>query len=190
MTHETTSTASYTDPTTDLDELRSRSDVEHICTERAFPPESFENLRARYDAIAGVYQVGITTDDGAVLLVGTETLSLPGGEVLPGEAWSTAARSDLETVLGTRIDIDSPVRVLDGEFYSETAPDERFVAPSVFFEATLREPAASFLDDPAFADDLDHPLYGDGSAYRLGWFEQVPDDVHPNHVDDVELLLG
>ncbi len=37
--------------------------------------------------------------------------------------------------------------------------------------------------------DLDHPLYGDGSGFRLGWFDAVPDDAHLNHVDDVQLLL-
>lgn len=191
MTDEPTSTELPIEPITDLERVRNRSDVEYVQTRRAFPPDSFENLRARYNSIAGVHQVGVTTADGAVLLIGGETWSPLGGEVLPGEDWGAIARVEIETVTGVGIDIHDVERVVDGEFYSEANEEDRFIAPCVFFSASLRDPESeeAFLENPTFATDLDHPLYGDGSGFRLGWFEAVPDDAHPNHVDDIQLFL-
>ncbi|MFD1514222.1 hypothetical protein [Halomarina rubra] len=179
-----------TDPFTSLDGLRDHERVAHERTERAFPDESFENLRRRYDAIAGVYQVGLTTPDGAVLLVGDDDWALPGGEVLAGEEWRAVARGELERLFGVEVALGGVLRLLDGEFTREGDAADRFVAPCVFFGASLQDPDDAFVTHPTFADDLDHPLYGDGSGFDIGWFDTVPDDANPNHVDDIESFLG
>ena len=180
---------SSTEPTEsrlDFETVRARGDVPVRTTERTFERDSFEALRERYDAIAGVVQVGVVAD-GAVLLAGDDVWSPLGGEVLPGEDWAAAVREVLEPVLGRELVVERPVGAVEGRFVLELNPDGSFTAPTAFFAATLAEADESFRENPRFPADLDHPMYGDG--FDLGWFESVPEDVHSNHVEDVELLL-
>lgn len=177
---------------TDLGKLRGRDDVERVETTRSFASPSFENLEARFDAIAGVTQVGVTADDGHVLLAGDETWSPPGTDVLPGEEWAVTTRRQLESILGVDLELDGVALLEDAIFNHEDDDSRQFLAPCVSFEASLTdantEQSRAFREHPTVAEDLDHPLYGD-DAYALGWFDSIPEDVHPNHVEHVELFL-
>ena len=176
-------TTELADPRT----LRDRDDVEFVEDERTFPDETFEGLRERYDAIEGVVQVGITTDDGEVLLWGDDTVAPPGGDVETGEDWAAAARRAMEALTGQRVAVDRPVLVEWTQFCRESDESERFPAPSVHFEASLVDPDSAFLGEPAVPADFEHPMFEDDPV--LDWYEGVPENVHENHAHHVELYV-
>jgi ADP-ribose pyrophosphatase YjhB (NUDIX family) len=175
---------------TDLDALRTRGDVEFLERTRALEQRKFEALRKRYQSIDGVVQVGVTDDDGAVLLVGPDPWAPPGGNVDAGEDWAAAARRAIADLTGVAVTVDGVERVEETYFCLESDEDSRFLAPSVLFSASPAEEPGDFRADPTVASDLDDPLYGDGEDVELAWFEEVPGDAHPNHVDHIELFLG
>jgi ADP-ribose pyrophosphatase YjhB (NUDIX family) len=173
-----------------LDALRDRDGVAFVESTRSFEQRTFEALRQRYRSIDGVVKVGVTTDDGAVLLAGQETWAPPGGNVETGEDWAAAARRAIEDLAGVAVTVDDVARVEETYFCLAGDEDSRFLAPNVLFGASLADDEPDFLDDPTVADDLDDPVYGDGEDVELGWFDAVPEDVHPNHADHVELFLS
>lgn len=170
---------------TDPDSLRKLEAVPVVEKERTFEQEKFEGLRRRYEQIDGVVLVGVTADDGAVLLKGDDTWSPPGASVEPGEDWTDAARRGIEELTGVEIEIDSPELVEITDFCLEDDESVRFPAASVHFEASLATDATAFREDPTFAEDLHE--YFDGK--ELGWFDEVPDDAHPNHEEHVRLYF-
>ena len=178
--------APTTDGLTDPRTLRDRDDVEFVEDTRTFEAETFEGLRERYDAIDGVVQVGVTTDE-AVLLWGEDTVAPPGGDVESDEDWAAAARRAMADLTGQQVEIDHPVLVEMTQFCREGDDSERFPAPSVHFEASLVDPDHEFLDDPAVPDDFEHPMFDENPV--LGWYDDVPEHVHENHAHHVELYL-
>lgn len=176
---------SLADPETLVD----RSDVEYRERERGLPAEKFDGLRERYERIAGVVQVGVTNDDGAVLLVGEESCAPPGGNVEAGEDWVDAAEAAVTTITGVDVAVDRVAMFERTTFRREGDEDGSFHADSVLFEASLVDAPAEYRENPTFADDLDHPMYGDGSEHSLTWVDAVSDDVHENHRHHVDLFL-
>lgn len=173
----------------DLNTLRDRDDVEFVRGTRTFERRKFEALRDRYEAIDGVVMTGVTNDDGEVLLVGPDPWVPLGDEVGPGGDWAAAARRGVEELTGVAVEIDDVELVEESDFCLDGDEDSRFTAPCVSFSASLADDVPAFLDEPTVADDLDHPLYGDGEGVELGWFGAVPEDAHPNHVEHVRLFL-
>ncbi|NHN43488.1 NUDIX domain-containing protein [Halorubellus sp. JP-L1] len=182
-------TASEIGSLADPDDLRERETVACSERDRVLPAEKFDALRERYERIDGVVQVGVTNDDGAVLLVGEPPYAPPGGNVEAGEDWVAAAERAMTTITGVDVRVDDAVAFERTAFRSGGDADASFHADSVLFEASLVDPPAGYREDPTFADDLDHPLYGDGSEHALAWVDAVTDDVHENHRGDVDAFL-
>jgi ADP-ribose pyrophosphatase YjhB (NUDIX family) len=173
----------------DLNLLRNDPAVEVLQEQRAFEQEQFEGLRKRYETIDGVVQVGVTTDSGDVLLVGPDGWAPPGGSVMPGEDWAGAARRSIRELTGVEIRINRVKRLVESKFCLESDESSHFYTASAIISASLSNQESSFLDDPTVAEDLDHEIYGTGEDIELAWFDTVPKDVDPNHVEDIELLL-
>lgn len=157
---------------------------------RFFEQETFEALRERYDVIDGVVQVGVTTNKGQVLLMGPDEWSPPGGDVESGEDWDAAARRAIMDLTGETIEIDTPELIERTIFRSEDEDESRFEAYVVTFRASLTDNETNFIDDPQIADDLDNKYIEDGDAVELGWFGEVPEDVHPNHEGHIQLFIA
>jgi ADP-ribose pyrophosphatase YjhB (NUDIX family) len=173
---------------TDPDRLRDRESIEVIEGERTFEEEQFYGLRRRYGAIEGVVQVGITDDDGRVLLLGSGAYAPPGGDVERGEDWVDAAERSMEELLGVGVRVESVERAEFTDFCLEGDEDERFRADSVFFEASVVD-APDFLADPTLPEDMEHKYFADPDGMDLAWFDEVTDAVHENHRDHVALFL-
>lgn len=171
---------------TDPESLRDREAVPVDEKERTFEEAKFEGLRRRYEQIDGVVLVGVTTDDGEVLLQGDDTWSPPGASVEAGEDWADAARRGIEQLTGVDIQIDRPVLVEITDFCLDGDESTRFPAPSIHFEASLSSDATAFREDPTFAGDVDGEYYAER---ELAWFDELPDDAHPNHEEHIELYL-
>jgi ADP-ribose pyrophosphatase YjhB (NUDIX family) len=184
-------------PTTDRDQpsisdpeqLRDREDVAVVEGERTFGREQFYALRRRYGAIEGVVQVGITNDEGEVLLWGNEEWSPPGGDVEKGEEWASAARRTMEELLGVSVRIDGVERVEFTDFCLEGDEDERFRADTVFFEASVVD-APGFVADPTVPEDMEHKYFPDPEEVSVAWFDEVTEDVTENHAEHVRLFLA
>ena len=174
-------------PLTDPDSLRDRDGVVVEEAERPMPDEKYEALRERYDAIAGVVQVGLTNDGGEVLLWGDESAAPPGGNVDAGEDWVVAAREAMENLTGHQVEIDHPLMLEVTQFQRESDESDSFPAPSVHFAASLVDPDPAFLDDPTVPEDFEHPMFEEPPTIR--WFDAVTDDVHENHAHHVELYV-
>lgn len=171
---------------------------------RPIPAEKYAALEQRYAQIGGVVLIGVTRPDGAVLLHRTERSDgwcQLGGDVEPGEDWVASARDRTEELVGVAIEVDRPVLYGRARFLPEdTAEDDGgpdheasgFDAETVIFAASLADPDVAFAADPTIPADLDHPVFGDDEEVGLeyAWFGTVPDDAHPNHVDEIELLLA
>lgn len=176
-----------TDELYDADALRDHDGVVVEERERPMPDEKFEALRERYDAIAGVVQVGLTNDDGDVLLWGEESAAPPGGSVGDGEDWMAAARDAMEALTGQRVRVDAPLMLEVTYFHREGDPEERFAAPSVHFAASLVDPDSEWVADPAAPEDYENPMFEDRP--HLQWYSEVGDDVDENHAHHVDLYL-
>ncbi|QPV63875.1 NUDIX domain-containing protein [Halosimplex litoreum] len=155
---------------------------------RAFPDEQFDALRDRYERIDGVVLVGVTRDDGAVLLQGGDNWSPPGGEVDPGQDWASAAESAVGALTGVEVTVEAAELVEYNEFHREGDSDDSFRAPVVHFGASLAGDADSFREDPTVADDWDHPAFNP-EAVDLAWFDAVPADADPSHEDHIALYF-
>lgn len=188
--HDPTTDESLADPTA----VRDRPDVAESIEERTVPTEKHEALRERYEQIDGVVQVGVRRADGALLLERTdrsEEWAPPGGNVAPDQDWIEAATAAAESITGEAIVVDEPVLYGRITFVPDEGDGEGVAAETVVFGASLADPETAFADEPTLPEDLDDPLYGDGESVglELAWFESVPEDVNPNHREEVELLL-
>jgi len=176
---------SLADPKT----LRARADVPDTEVRRTLGAQAFEGMQSHYDGIDGVVQVGITTEDGKLLLQGsTESgdWAPPGGSVRPGEDWVDAARRTMETQTGVEVTVDTVELYEHLVFEHEDDPRRRFTAPGVSFAASLAEAPPEFLHDP---DIVEHPQLPDDHDQTFAWFGGVPDDARETHVEHIEMFL-
>jgi len=155
---------------------------------RAFPDEQFDALRDRYNQIDGVVMVGVTRDDGAVLLQGGDDWSPPGGEVDPGQDWASAAVAAVEALTGVEVTVEAAELVEYIEFHREGDSDDSFRAAILHFGASLASDADSFREEPTVADDWDHPAF-DPATLDLAWFDAMPTDADSNHEDHIALYF-
>lgn len=193
---DSTDAASAAETLADPTALRDRPDVAVREAEREFPRETYEALADRYAELDGVVQIGLRRSDGAVLLQRHDESPQwhpPGDNVAPGQDWMAAAEETMTSLTGQPVAVEEPVLYGRQQFRPEDDPDgaEPVLAETVVFAASLVDAAASFEAEPTIAPDMDHPLYGDGDAIglALAWFDEVPDEVDPNHAEEVELLL-
>jgi ADP-ribose pyrophosphatase YjhB (NUDIX family) len=182
MTNEPTDTdATTAEPFTDPESLRDREDVPFRAETKILDRETFETVSEQSETDDGAAIVGITNDDGEVLLKDTCTGWLaPGGNVAPGDDWAAVARREVEAWTGVAVDIDGVERVrrIDHRVEGDEPPD-RLDDPFylVFFRASLAPGEAAPVD----SDDEDAP--------EVEWFDEVPEGVDPNHEDDVGVFF-
>jgi NUDIX domain. len=146
-------------------------------------------MQSHYSSIDGVVQVGITTDDGELLLQGSAESggwAPPGGSVRPGEDWVDAARRTMETQTGGEVTVDTVELYEHLVFEHEEESRRRFTAPGVSFAASMVDAPPGFFENP---DIVDHPQLPDDHDQTFGWFETVPDDARENHVEHIEMFL-
>lgn len=132
--------------------------------------------------------VGLVDGDGRVLLQGDDEVAPPGGDVDPDEDWAAAARRRFEELTGIAVAVEALERYEPTEVHCEGS-DEWFLAPALHVRLRLAEDAPGFREDPRPLDDPDHAYYDDGDEVTLRWYDDVPDDVHPNHEGHVALSL-
>lgn len=175
------------DSLSDPEALRGRDDVPFEEVERELDEDQYEALRERYDAIDGVVQIALTTDDGRLLLQGFDGASSwapPGGEVDPDQDWVEAARDSIERLTGVEVEIDDAVLVEHLTFRPEDDEETGFTAYGVSFSASLGDEDSEFARNPTLAIDIPEEY-----DWTFGWFDSVPEDANPNHVGHIELFL-
>lgn len=160
--------------------LLDREDVEFREETKVVEPERFETFRERTETIDGVTVVGVTNDDGAVLLTGHEDDGWrpTGGGVEPGEDWAAAGRRTAEAEAGVPIVLDRP-EVLKRYTYRLEGGDDREVDEYfVFFRGSLADESATDLSDLDSQEDA-----------TVGWFDEVPENAYPGEEEAIRVFL-
>jgi len=155
--------------------LAEREDV--AFAERTYPydPEGCEA-----DA-AGRVVLGVTNDDGAVLLLVHEEADHaipPNATVDPGESWRAVAREAARERANVSVDLGDPVAVRAVDHRDEEANAVRHRTHHVVFPAT---PADGADPDPSVED----------TAWTAGWYRDLPVDIDDagDVLDDIERFL-
>lgn len=187
---DATDDAGPIDSLSDPSALRNRPAVANQTERREVPEDQHAALAERYEQLDGVVQFGICRD-GAVLLERHEHSDQwhpPGSNVPTGEDWVAATERAAETLTGEPVDVEQPVVYGRTTFQPAAGDGEPVVAETVVFGVTFTNDAEAFERDPMA---VEHPLYGDVEeiGLELAWFESVPEDVDPNHEDEVDRLL-
>jgi hypothetical protein len=188
----------------DVEALRDRDDVPFTTETDVLDRETFERLREDAAVGDGAAIVGITNDDGAVLLKNTCTGWLPpGGNVGPGDGWSAVAHQQAESWTGLAVELDGVERVrridrrpegsdsaeADDSDASETDDSETDDSEAdelpfhvVYFRA-LPANGETVENEPLDSDE------SDDDAPEVEWFDEVSEGVDPNHEDDVRVFF-
>lgn len=171
----------------DADELLDRGDVEYVEPDRSFEDERFEGLRERYAEIAGVFQLGVV-EDGEVLLWRYDDWAPMGSEVQQDDGWVETAEWWFEDITGVPIEVTAIERLERSTFRRAGDEEDSFHADSVFLRASLADEAPAFREDPTLAAHV-REEHDPEDLPEMDWFEAVPEGVHENHIDHVELFL-
>jgi hypothetical protein len=166
---------------TDPESLRDRDDVAFTEETDVLDRETYETVREQSETDDGAALVGVTNDDGEVLLKDTCTGWLaPGVNVAPDDDWTTAARREAESWLDVAVELDDVehARRIDHRVEGDDTPD-RIDDPFylVFFRASL----APGETPPVDSDDEDAP--------DLEWFDEVSAGVDGDLEEDVEVFF-
>lgn len=190
MTAHTTADETHSTTIGSPETLRDREDVPVVEDQQVAPPEAFEGIRATYADGGAVVAVGVTDAEGRVLLQAAGAPAPIRGDVAPDEDPASAARRVVAELTGATVAVGAPVLVEFTEFRSAADEAERFTVATVHVRASLAAAPEGFRAGPRPLDDPDHKYHDDGAAVPLGWHDDVPDDVHPNHEGHVERYLG
>lgn len=194
------STAAEEDATTDTSATRvatrtidpaALADDHHVdYTERVYPHEDADHCESDAEGRA---IVGVTREDGAVLLVvnpGEDHAILPHPTVEPDESYVAAARERTEEIAGTPVDVGEPLAVRRVDHYTVDAgevddPADFEPAPSaephnstyhVVFAASVADGGAA--DTPGDAPGVDDP------DWHADWFHELPVEVDESEAGD------
>ncbi|WP_135820685.1 NUDIX domain-containing protein [Halostella litorea] len=135
--------------------------------------------------VAGRTVVGLTDEDGAVLLhVNRERSAalLPNGKVQSDEDWLAAGRRAAEELTGLAVRIDGPRLVRRVEHVVDGADEPQATTHHLVVEASPEAGRPNRPQPTVPAEQADE--------WEAGWFDSVP--VEPNgglHVDDVRLFV-
>ncbi|MFC7142207.1 hypothetical protein ACFQMA_20510 [Halosimplex aquaticum] len=159
--------------------LREEPDVEYSETRTTDGQDAFDY----FDGIAGLVAIGITNDEGAVLLMDSpHGWRLPYGHVDAGSDWLARTEEIGEMLTGVPVRAAEVLRV--SEITHELRTDADQTATS--FDAVVGT-------DPVDGEPLAHdPTFGEWETLELDWFDEVPEDAYHTHadaVDDIEYFL-
>lgn len=152
--------------------LVEEAEVPFTETERTFREEKFKGLKKYYSTLEGIVMVGVTSEQGEVLLRGPDDWVPPGGPVKQGEGWVSSARNIIEQQTGLAIENEEAVLVEKMNFYQKDNQDAHFSGLILHLQASL-----SNKNNGEIAPDFK-------------WFSKVPKDAHPNHIEHIELYLN
>lgn len=194
MTNEITrdgSTDVQTESFSDPESLREREDVPFV-EETSVHDEDHCSV-----GIDGRTVVGVTTDDGAVLLAVHEESSiamLPHGPVESGDDWATVGRRAVEEMTGVAVELDGPELVRDFDHFVESearcASDNRAAKPRDERHTTSYN--VVFRASPVGDEISTDPGVAGNDDWDAGWFDEFPgnlSDVGGPVEDDVRLFL-
>jgi hypothetical protein len=152
---------SFADP----ESLRDRDDVPFV--EETIVHDDADHCSV---SIEGRAVVGVTNDDGEVLLAIHEEASvamLPHSPVESDDDWAAVGRRAVEKQTGVGVDIDGPELVRDVEHYVEDDDELHTATYNVVFRA-------SHVADRSGADDPGVPKNDDWDAE---WFDELPENL-------------
>ncbi|WP_227355598.1 hypothetical protein [Haladaptatus salinisoli] len=86
---------------------------------------------------------------------------------------------------GVEIEIEEPVLFERVRFSAEGDVESDFSAPGVHFRASFAEGERAFREEPTVADDDAEQF----EEVEFAWFEEMPEDAHPNHEEHVRLFF-
>ncbi|RKD93599.1 NUDIX hydrolase [Halopiger aswanensis] len=164
----------------DPERLRDRDDVRALEETRVVPQSEFESVVGTVDSHVAV---GITDDDGAVLLEndGTHGWTLPAFVVDADEDWAETARRGIDRLTDGPVELAAPELVRRVEF--RPGGQDRGGA-----EPELRLRMYNVVVRAAAADQ--DPVTIDRSPERgLEWFGKIPDEQDGAVADDIRLFL-
>lgn len=158
--------------------LHSRANVAYREEDTENEPDAFEY----FEGIDGLAVVGVTNDDGAVLLMDSpHGWRLPYGPVGAEADWVAASERIGEELTGAATTITGVERV---NHVARTHAEDGRTTTS--FDVVLR--AAPVAGTPVSAD----PGFGPWEDLNVQWFDDVPEDAYREHgdvVDDIRLFL-
>ena len=175
----TTDDAAPTESLTDPESLREREDVAFVEETSVHDDEDHCSV-----GIDGRAVVGVTNDDGEVLLAVHEESSiamLPHGPVEPGNDWGTVGRRAVEEMTGVAVELDGPELVRDFDHFVEGDDERHTTSHNVVFRAS-----------PAGDETATDPGVAGNDDWDAGWFDEFPEDlsaVEGPVEDDVRLFL-
>lgn len=169
---------------TDPERLRDRDGVRFLEESRIVPQSEFESVVETADSHVAV---GITDDDGAVLLEndGAHGWTLPAFVVDAGEDWAETARHGIDRLTDGPVELAAPELVRrvefrpDGQERAGADPESRFRMYNVVVRAAA-------VDQESIAIDRSTER---GSERNLEWFAEVPDEQEGAVADDIRLFL-
>jgi len=133
---------------------------------------------ATFEQLAGMAAVGVTRDDGAVLLwEGPRGWTLPFTPVAEGESWGEAGRTVIEELTGVTFELKDVETMREVENERESDGETVTTREVVFAARRISEETAETL--AAFEADADHP--------DVEWFDSVPEDA--DAVGDIQRFL-
>ena len=153
--------------------LREREDVEFQTERTVRDEDGFEY----FSSVAGLAAVGITNEEGEVLLMNSpHGWRLPYGPVDTNEDWATAARRIGAELTGVTVDVAGVERVAEIENRLEGDNDRE----TLTYDVIVR--IVPVTGEPISSD----PGFGPWDELELGWFDAVPDDAYWEHEDAVD----
>ncbi|MFC7234437.1 NUDIX domain-containing protein [Halosegnis marinus] len=162
----------------EFERVRDRDDVEYL----AETTTDEDGTWAYFAGIDGLVAVGVTNDDGAVLLMeSAHGWRLPYGPVEEGEDPLAVARRIAGTLTGVEVEDADFERVT--EFTREHATTGE---TTTSFDAVVR--VAPVAGEPTAGN----PDFEPWEDLVVGWFAEVPDEAYHEHgsaVSDVERFL-
>ena len=167
------------DPLTDPESLVDRDDVDFREEASVEHQHHFE----LYEPIEGIIVVGVTDDEGRVLLmVHSEDpgVVLPYAPVESGEDWVAVARRKIEEAAGVDVDIDGVERVRR-KYFSPEGDDERQTMGYDVVVCARPSTGETFGESTSVGEEGD---------WSLKWVDEIPEDAAGGAVlDDIRLFL-
>ncbi|WP_265110073.1 NUDIX hydrolase [Halosolutus halophilus] len=160
-------------------------DPESLCDrdEVAVQTETRTGTRSEFETARELEHhvtVGITNDDGEVLLVsdGARGWTLPAVPVDPDEDWAAAGRRAITTTTGAEASLDEPVRVRRVEFRQDDHANRVVTTYDVLVRATVT--GRPIADEPTLAGD---------DVADLLWLDRAPEAGTDGVAADVRAVL-
>jgi ADP-ribose pyrophosphatase YjhB (NUDIX family) len=190
MNEPTPTAADSDDETTTTDDAvptESLSDPESLREDVPFVEETSVHDDEDHCSVGidGRAVVGVTNDDGEVLLAVHEESSiamLPHGPVEPGDDWATVGRRAVEEMTGVTVELVGPELVRNFDHFVEGNDERHTTSYNVVFRASPAGDETSTGDPGVVGND----------DWDAGWFDEFPGDlmdVGGPVEDDVRLFL-